>query len=312
MPVPGAGQVLVETVVSAVSPGTELLVYRGEVPAGMALDSSIPGLTGDFAFPVKYGYSAVGRVVRLGAGVSAEWLDRLVFSLHPHESHFLATEAELDPVPEGVSPEDAALFPNMEAAVTFLMDGQPTIGEHVAVFGQGVVGLLTTALLAQYPLATIVTFDLHPLRRKLSSELGANEVVDPSAGVTPGTGPFDLTYELSGRPAALDTAIAVTGFNGRVVIGSWYGERCAHLNLGGSFHRSRMQLVSSQVSTIDPRWTGRWTRDRRRGVAWDALASVRPGRLVTHRVPISAASDAYALLDQHPDEAVQVLLTYGA
>ena len=153
---PSAGQLLVRTVVSAISAGTEMLVYRDEVPRAMALDASIPGLTEHSSFPLKYGYSAVGRIVDVGAGVSRDWLGTLVFSLHPHESHFLASEHELEPVPEGVPAELAAMFPNVETAVTLVMDGRPMVGECVAVLGQGVVGLMTTALLARFPLARLV------------------------------------------------------------------------------------------------------------------------------------------------------------
>jgi 2-desacetyl-2-hydroxyethyl bacteriochlorophyllide A dehydrogenase len=311
---PGPGELLVETVLSAISPGTEMLVYRGQVPADMRLDASIPGLTDTFSFPVKYGYAAVGRVAELGAGVSNEWQEKLVFCLHPHETHFLASPDQLVPVPPHVSAEEACFLAHAETAVTFLMDGQPIIGEDVAVFGQGVVGLLTTALLARLPLSSLVTLDRHPLRRERSVELGAHRCLDPSA---PGEldalrASRDLTYEISGNPAALDQAIAVTGFHGRVVIGSWYGDRRVDLSLGGAFHRSRMQLVSSQVSTIDPRWAGRWSSKRRRDLAWRMLAELGPSRLVSHRFPFSEAAAAYEVVDMHPDEAVQVLLSYGS
>jgi 2-desacetyl-2-hydroxyethyl bacteriochlorophyllide A dehydrogenase len=308
---PGSGELLVQTVVSAISPGTELLVYRGEAPSGMALDASIDGMRSAARFPLKYGYSTVGRVVALGPGVDEGWRGRLAFCLHPHESRFLVRADELYPVPDGVSAEDAALYPSAETALTLVMDGRPMVGEHVAVFGQGIVGLMVTALLARFPLASLVTFDLHPLRRRLSRELGASDAVDPrSTRAAAPRGDCDLTYELSGDPATLDDAIAVTGFCGRVVIGSWYGERAAPLALGGAFHRSRMRLISSQVSTIDPALSGRWSMQRRRDAAWEALAQIAPARLVTHRFPFAAAPDAYSLLDRHPDEAVQVLLTY--
>jgi 2-desacetyl-2-hydroxyethyl bacteriochlorophyllide A dehydrogenase len=306
---PGPGEVLVQSVVSAISPGTEMLVYRGQVPADMALDASIPGLTDTFSYPVKYGYATVGRVTGLGAGVSPEWHERLVFALHPHESHFVTSPDELVPVPSGLGNEHAALFPHAEAAVTFLMDGRPAVGEDVAVFGQGVVGLMTTAFLARLPLTRLVTIDLHPLRRERSLELGAHTWLDAATLDAMG-GAFDLAYELSGSPAALDQAIAVTGFNGRVVIGSWYGDKRVELGLGRAFHRSRITLVSSQVSTIDPQWQGRWDKARRAAVAWRMLAGVDPGLLVTHRFPFSEAAAAYELVDRHPEETVQVLLEH--
>src|SRR5262245_41575667 len=162
---PVAGQVLVQTLVSALSPGTELLIYRGQAPTDIAVDETIPALAGAFGFPLKYGYATIGRVMVVGANVAPEWQGRLVFSFHPHESHFLASPAELIPVPAPLSLEEATFLPNMETAVNFLMDGQPLIGERVVVFGQGVVGLLTTALLAQLPLARLVTVDRYPVRR---------------------------------------------------------------------------------------------------------------------------------------------------
>jgi threonine dehydrogenase-like Zn-dependent dehydrogenase len=255
----------------------------------------------------------------VGAQVAPEWQDRLVFSFHPHESHFLASLDELIPVPPPLSPEEAAFLPNMETAVNFLMDGQPLIGEQVVIFGQGVVGLLTTALLARLPLASLVTLDRYPLRRQTSLALGAHASLDPAepqvltqlhAVLQQGQPGADLTYELSGNPAALDQAIAATGFSGRVVIGSWYGQKRADLNLGGRFHRSRIRLISSQVSTLAPEWTGRWSKARRLQVAWWMLEQVRPAHLITHRFPLTQADQAYALLDQHPEEAIQVILTY--
>jgi threonine dehydrogenase-like Zn-dependent dehydrogenase len=210
----------------------------------------------------------------------------------------------------------------METAVNFVMDGHPLIGERVVVFGQGVVGLLTTALLGRVPLSRLITVDRYPSRRERSRALGAHRSLDAGMDdvLVPlhaclqdehGASGADLTYELSGNPTALDHAIAVTGFSGRVVIGSWYGQKRADLNLGGRFHRSRIRLIGSQVSTIAPEWSGRWTKARRLDVAWEMLQHVRPARLITHRFPLEQAGQAYALLDQRPEEAIQVLLTYG-
>lgn len=318
---PADDQVLVQTQVSAISPGTELLIYRGQAPTDIPVDETIPALAGDFGYPLKYGYAAVGRVIALGDDVAPEWQNRLVLVFHPHESHFLTSPADLIPVPPNVPPEEAAFLPNMETAVSFLMDGQPMLGEQVAVFGQGVVGLLTTALLAQFPLIRLVTLDRYPLRRGKSLDMGAHVSLDPTVpdalrqvSSLLQKGRFyagaDLTYELSGNPGALDQAIAITGFSGRVVIGSWYGRKRVDLDLGGRFHRSRLRLISSQVSTIAPEWRGRWTKSRRLDVAWRMIQKVRPARLITHRFSITQAAQAYALLDQHPEKAIQVMLTY--
>lgn len=319
---PAPGQLLVQTLVSAISSGTEMLFYRGQVPAGMQVDETLPALGGQLEYPLKYGYAAVGRVVELGDGVPKDWRGRTVFAFRPHESHFTATPGEVLRVEGGISSEGAAFLPNMETAVTLLLDGQPLAGEQVAVFGQGVVGLLMTALLAQMPLASLVTLDRYASRRALSLEMGACASLDPAApdaaerlrSLLRGRGAYegaDLAFELSGAPQALDQAIAATGYSGRVVIGSWYGQERAALDLGGRFHRSRMRLISSQVSTIAPELRGRWTTARRYALAWQMIRRVKPARLITHRFPIARAAEAYALLDQHPERAVQVLLTYG-
>ena len=321
LPSPAVGQVLVKTIMSAISPGTELLIYRGLAPMGLARDETITALAGDFSFPLTYGYAAVGQVMELGPGVAPAWKDRLVFAFQPHASHFLATPDELLGVPAGLNPEEALFFPNMETAVTFLLDGQPLIGEQVAIFGQGIVGLLLTALLRRWPLSSLVTLDLYPRRRLLSEDLGAHLSLDPSApdamarlaaalqasSPCPGA---DLCYEISGNPAALDQAIAATGFSGRVVIGSWYGRQRSDLNLGGHFHRSRMRLISSQVSSIAPELTGRWNKTRRYHTTWQSLVEVQPACFITQRFPIAQAAQAYELLDRHPEDVIQVILTY--
>ncbi len=180
LPEPAPHQVLVKTICSAISPGTEMLVYRGQWPESVLLDDTIPALAREFSYPLKYGYSAVGRIVEIGSAVDPQWLNKHVFSFNPHESHFLALPDQLIPLPVSMPPEEAALLPNMETAVSFIMDGRPLIGEQVAVFGQGVVGLLTTASLARFPLARLLTLDVYRLRRQCSVEFGASQSLDPT------------------------------------------------------------------------------------------------------------------------------------
>lgn len=220
-----------------------------------------------------------------------------------------------------MSAHEAALFANVESAVSFLLDGEPVIGERVAVFGQGIVGLLTTALLARTPIETLVAVDRYETRRTLARELGADHALEVPAEEADGGeipngfesvagGRADLTYELSGSPTALDDAVATTGFDGRVIVGSWYGTKPVTLDLGGRFHRDRIDVRSSQVSTIPPRHDGRWSRERRRTVAWNWLEELDLGGLFTHRLALERADEAYRLLEERPDEAVQVLLSY--
>lgn len=307
LPALTAGRVLVQTLHSAISSGAEMPVYRGQLPAETAADETLAALGGTFQFPLKYGYASVGRVLRVGKGVSRAWVGRLVFAFNPHESRFIAPLTEVMAVPDDIEAETALFLPNMETAVNFLLDGAPLMGERVAVIGQGIVGLLTTALLAMHPLGGLTTFDRYALRRDASLALGARASLDPAA--EPGL-QTDLTYELSGVPAALDTAMAVTGFDGRIIVGSWYGQKRAPLDLGGRFHRNRLRLISSPASTLTPALMARWTKGRRMDVAWDMLRAVQPARLITHRFAFDDAAQAYALVDKHPEQCIQVVMNY--
>lgn len=318
---PGAGEVLVRTRWSAVSPGTEMLAYTGHVPQDMALDETISSLQGRFSFPFKYGYACVGQVAEIGAGVDPAWAGRMVFAFHPHESAFCAAPGELIPIPEDISPETALFLANMETAVNFVLDGRPMIAESAGVFGLGIVGLLTTALLARFPLAALVTFDRFPRRRAAALELGASASYDPAAADAldaalalikqrSGAAGADLVYEVSGSPQALNQAISLAGFAARVLIGSWYGSKGVELDLGGRFHRSRIRLISSQVSTLTPELGGRWTKARRLEAAWDALRQIDPRRWITHRYNFKDAPLAYQQLRNAPEEAIQVVFDY--
>ncbi len=308
IPDPMPGEVLVETVASAISAGTELLFLRGQVPPDTTVDSTIQALDGTVAFPLRYGYAAVGRVVAVGAPADAGWIGRAVFVFHPHTSHFTIPVSQLLSVPAGLDLRCAALLPNMETAVNFVMDGRPVIGERVAVVGLGVVGLLTTAVLARFPVADLVAVDPLPQRRALALDLGAHRATTPDAAHDAAS--CDLVYEVSGSPAALNHALALTAFAGRIVIGSWYGAKQAPLDLGGAFHRSRIRLLSSQVSTLDPRWLGRWDKARRLDVAWNLLRTLPVERVITHTLPVTDAPAAYRLLSDHPEHAIQVIFDY--
>ncbi|WP_440765403.1 zinc-binding dehydrogenase [Natronorubrum sp. DTA7] len=316
LPEPDSDEVRVRTVASAISAGTEGLLYRGEAPTELPADEELEAFDGDLSFPLRYGYAAVGEVTAVGADVDAEWVGRTVFAYNAHESRFLADPETLLPVPDGVSPREATLFANLETAVGFLLDGAPLFGERVAVFGQGTVGLLTTALLARTPLETLVAFEPDERRRRYAERFGADHALDPAEGEFPdafreiATDRADLTYELSGDPDALDDAIATTGFDGRVLVGSWYGTKPATLDLGGRFHRDRIEIRSTQVSTLDPRLSGRWSRERRHDLTWEWLERLEVSPLLTHDVALEDAEEAYELLEERPDEAIQVLLTY--
>lgn len=320
LPPVGENQVLVKTKYSAISAGTELMIYRGEFPKKMPADEVIASLGGELSYPLKYGYSNVGQVVELGNGVEPIWKDKLVFAFNPHEDYYVTNVDTLMIIPTDISLEDAVFLPNMETAVNLVMDAKPMIGEHVVVFGQGIVGLLMVEILREIPLGSLVTLDMYENRREASINGGADKSFDPNAsGIlekvkdsfevdkSPGA---DLSIEVSGSPNALDQAIQITGYAGRVVFGSWYGTKRADLDLGEAFHRSRIQLVSSQVSTISPELSGRWTKERRFTLAWDFIKKVNPAKYVTHTFDFASASEAFEQIYRLPEETIQVLLRY--
>ncbi|HRJ57362.1 MAG TPA: zinc-binding alcohol dehydrogenase [Anaerolineales bacterium] len=301
-------EVLVETVCSAISAGTEMLVYRGQFPH---LKDAHDEVSSELNYPLAYGYACVGRVKEIGKKVGREWKNRLVFSFQPHTSHFFSKTDFLYPIPQSVSPENACFLPNMETAVNLVQDGAPILGERVLVLGQGVIGLLTASLLNEFPLENLTVVDSIERRRNaldIENQKSNVKSIAPN-DLQPST--FDLVFELTGSPTALNTAIEHTAFSGRIVIGSWYGQKRAEIDLGGAFHRSRIRLVSSQVSTIPPELSGRWDKSRRFEVAWQALKRIQPQKWVTHRFSLNDAVKAYQLLDEHPQETIQIMFTYS-
>lgn len=307
------GEVLVETICSAISAGTEMLVYRGQFPR---LKDTHDAVSSELSYPLAYGYACVGKVKGIGKEVNKEWENKLVFSFQSHTSHFVTRTEALFPIPKFLSPENACFLPNMETAVNLVQDGAPILGERVLVLGQGAVGLLTSSLLSEFPLERLVTVDRFELRHKASSEIKgvtsfkADDETVLKDSLAYAQNKFDLTFELSGSPSALNDAIEQTAFSGRIVIGSWYGQKRAEIDLGGTFHRSRIKLISSQVSTISPELSGRWDKSRRFEVTWEALKRIQPEKWITHRFSLDEVAKAYQLLDENPQETIQVVFEY--
>lgn len=322
---PDTGELLVKSECSAVSAGTELLLYHGQAPEGIALDETLSSLEGRIRYPIRYGYALVGRVAEVGNEVDRALLGRRVFLFHPHASLAVVKVTEIIPLPEEVPPERAAILPNLETAVNLLLDGAPLLGERVAVFGLGVVGLLTTILLTRMLRGGVIGIEPQEYRRALTSSLAPDAVcLDPkyleppmAAGGEGGYSAmhahypgFDLVYELSGRPETLNQAIEATGFGGRIVIGSWYGIKRSPIDLGGRFHRARLRLISSQVSTLAPELSGRWSKARRMDTALKLLQELPLERLVTHQLRFDDAPEGYARLSQGEPGLMQLLFRY--
>jgi 2-desacetyl-2-hydroxyethyl bacteriochlorophyllide A dehydrogenase len=310
----GPDDVRVHNLVSGVSAGSELLVYRGSAPRELQPD--LPTVDGDFGFPIKFAYASVGRVIEAGSLVSQLAVDDLVFVHHPHQTEYVVPADFPIRLPDGL-PADVGVFAaNLETAVTVVLDAHPRLGEAILVTGQGVVGLLITMLLRRAGATPIMTADLYERRRAASVAAGAThalgaevDVSDAVLELTDGRG-VDVAVEVSGSPAALQACIDAAAFAGTVVIASWYGTRDVELNLGAGFHRRRLRLVGSQVSTLDPAITPRWDRARRTALVSTLLSELPLNDLITHRFPFDQAAAAYELLDRRAGECLQVVLDY--
>lgn len=313
---PGRHEVAVEAEMSAISAGTELLVLRGQLP-DMAVDEALVSLgTERPQYPMKYGYANVGRVVEVGADVSSLAVGDRVMGFHPHQTCYVAAAESLLRVPDGVDALQGVFLPNLETALSIVHDAAPRVGEQVIVFGQGIVGLLVASILSRMPLAKLVTVDGLPKRRQKSEAIGVTQVLSiEELAALQQSGPldFDCAIECSGAPGALDPAIKAVGYEGRVVVASWYGNKQATVALGGRFHRDHITLVSSQVSQIPPALRGRWTKERRFQVVWDLLRQIRPGsQFVSHYFPFTpdGVSEAYRLAHEHQAQVVQIVFRY--
>lgn len=310
------GSVLVSSKYSAVSTGTELLVFTGKMPGDVPTDELFPSQQESFSYPCKYGYAVVGTVVRSHASELQEGTK--VFAFREHVSMFWEKAKNLHVIPNDIELLDACFFPNVETAVSLAFDAGILPGESITIVGQGIVGLLVTSVVKHlYPYSKVMTVDTNPKRRKISVErAGADNSFDATeaiGGAAKEQFPFgtDVSIDVSGCGEGLQTAISCTRNHGRVVIGSWFGTKSVTLsNLGGRFHRSHIQLVASQVSVIPPAIAGRWTKARRFNLVWQLLRDIRPSSMFpVHVEDVDNAQKIYE--DLASGELLQAIFTYG-
>jgi 2-desacetyl-2-hydroxyethyl bacteriochlorophyllide A dehydrogenase len=322
---PGAGQVLVRTRYSGISTGTELTAYRGTNPyLTRNWDSDRRLFTDDgatFDYPLRgWGYQEVGHVVRAGAGVTGLRPGDLVWGVWGHRSEAVVDASRLEGhvLPEHVDPL-AGVFARLGAiAFNAVLDAGPLLGSHVVVFGQGVLGLLTTRL-AVLAGATVIAVETLAQRRDLASRTGAVHVLDPAAGavaeqvnqLTGGRG-ADVCVEISGSYAALHEAIRASGQGGRVIASGFYQGPAAQLRLGEEFHHNRVQLVASQISGVSSALSSRWHVERLQRSFMSLVAEGRldPLGLVTHIFEAGEVAKIFQLLDERPQDALQAVLEF--
>ncbi len=298
LPPPGADEALVRTLASGVSRGTESLVFTGRVPANQHAAMRCPFQAGDFPFPVKYGYSAVGIVE---AGPPA-LIGRRVFCLHPHQDRFLAPAAMLHAVPDAVPTRRAVLAANMETALNIAWDAAALPGERVLVIGAGVVGLLAAHLLARIPGVTLTVIDTDPGKARIAAALGLAFAAPAEA-----LPEAELIVHASGSPDGLSLALARAGFEARIVEASWFGDRVVPLPLGESFHSRRLRLISSQVGSIAAPLRGRRSHAERLCLALTLLDDARLDALLDGPTPFADLPATMARLAASPGALCNVI-----
>ena len=279
LPDPAPEEALIKTLWSGISRGTERLIFEGRVPASECEAMRAPFQCGAFPFPVKYGYSAVGRVE---AGPPA-WLGRAVFALHPHQDFFIAPVGRLALLPEHLPPRRATLAANMETALNGLWDSGAGPGDRIVVIGAGLVGLLVTALAARLPGAEVTLVDLDASRAPFAAHFGARfaTAAEFDAALQP---PADVVFHASASSAGLATALDCAGPEASIVEMSWYGDDQIPAPLGQAFHSRRLRLISSQVGGIMAARRPRWDHARRMAKALELLADDRFDVLITRDV----------------------------
>jgi len=298
---PGPGDALVRTLHSAVSRGTETLVFRGEVPESEFSRMRAPFQCGDFPAPLKYGYASVGVVEQGPPALQG----RTVFCLYPHQTHYVVPADALHPVPGDVPPARAVLAANLETAVNVLWDAAPRIGDRIAVVGAGVVGLLVGWLAARIPGCEVQMIDTQPGRAAIADTLGI-------AFATPGAarGDADVVVHASGNPQGLVTALGLAAFEARVVEASWYGDQAVPLPLGAAFHARRLQLISSQVGHVAAAQRSRWDHRRRMALALSLLVADELDALVTDSAPFDQLPAVLERLSAGPSSTLCQRIDY--
>lgn len=311
LPEPGPDDVVVRVTHSGISSGTELLAYRGELEPGLVLDEALGALAGTFDYPFRYGYSCVGRVERSAVEHLAPGTP--VFAFHAHQDRIVVAADQVVAL-DGVAPRIATLLPLVETALQISLDAGTVAHQPVVVLGLGVVGTLTAALLARTG-ATVVGVDpCHP-RRDAARTFGIHALPSDAlegwvADAGDGRG-VPLVVEASGNPEAMAGALPLLAHEGVMLVASWYGTREVPLRLGSTFHRRRLTIRSTQVSTIPAALRERWTTSRRREVAAALLTELPLAALATDEFPFADAAKAYAALDRPSPGVIHAALTYA-
>jgi threonine dehydrogenase-like Zn-dependent dehydrogenase len=299
---PQAGSFEIQSMYSLISSGTERLVATGGVPAELYESMRVPYMGGDLSLPVKYGYSLVGRVSSAGH----PWAGKIVHVLHPHQDRCVVSESDCFLVPQGIPPARATLASNLETALNAVWDAGVSAGDRVLLTGFGIIGSLLARLLSMLPAVELTVGEIHPGRQVLALEMGFN-VTD---AVRPGSN-FDLAFNTSASSGGLQSCIDAVGFEGKVIELSWYGNKSVQLELGGSFHQQRKQLISSQVSQLPAGRRARWDYRRRKEAVFRLLRDPAFDRHLGAMIPFEQSPALFDQLRTGEMEHLSYCITYN-
>ncbi len=302
LPEPGRDDVLVRTVRSGVSRGTELRVFRGGVPPDQYATMRAPFQEGDFPGPVKYGYLSVGAVEQGPSSLRG----RTVFCLYPHQTAYVVPARAVTVVPEDVPPGRAVLAGTVETAVNALWDAAPLLGDRVSVVGAGMLGCCVARLLARYPGTRVTLVDVDPGRAAVADALGAGFALPADAADG-----RDLVFHTSATSAGLQRSLELLAPEGTVIDLSWYGDREVQVALGGAFHVGRLGIRSSQVGVVSPARRGTRTTADRLALALDLLRDQAFDALITGASPFAELPDVMARLAAGSLPALCHTITYA-
>jgi threonine dehydrogenase-like Zn-dependent dehydrogenase len=302
LPEPGPADVVVRTVRSGISRGTETLVFRGGVPPDQRARMRAPFQEGDFPGPVKYGYLNVGTVEEGPPGLRG----RSVFCLYPHQTAYVVPATAVSIVPEGIPPARAVLAGTVETAVNALWDAAPLVGDRVAVVGAGMVGCCVARLLNRFPAVRVTLVDVDPGRAAIAADLGVDFALPDEA-----EGGCDLVVHTSATSAGLQRALDLLAPEATVLDLSWYGDSEVRLSLGGAFHAGRLGIRSSQVGVVSPARSARRTSAARMALALELLRDPAFDALLTGESHFDALPDVMARLAAGSLPAVCHTITYG-
>jgi NADPH:quinone reductase-like Zn-dependent oxidoreductase len=301
LPHPGRDEVMVRTLLSGVSRGTETLVFRGAVPPGQYAAMRAPFQEGDFPGPVKYGYLNVGAVEQ----GPAELRGRTVFCLYPHQTAYVVPAGAVTVVPDGVPPARAVLAGTVETAVNALWDAAPLLGDRVTVVGAGMVGCCVARLLRRFPGVQVTLVDVDAGRAEVARELGVNFALPADAADG-----RDLVVHASATSAGLQLSLDLLAPEGTVIELSWYGDTEVRLSLGGAFHSGRLGIRASQVGTLSPARRGRRTTADRLALALDLLRDSAFDALLTGQSRFAELPQVMARLSAGSLPALCHTITY--